>query len=110
VTFAVACADCPLAEDVQVRTKLTINGAAGTNGSVTAALPLVAFVPGQPSLAPPPVAAQLVALVELHIIVVDCPALIAVGDADRDALTGGHVTTTGTADCPVWEPAVHVSP
>ena len=57
-------------------------------------LPPVAFEPGQLSLAPPPVAEQLLALAELHVRVVACPAVNDLGEAVRDAVTMGHVTTT----------------
>jgi hypothetical protein len=43
----------PLAADVQVRIKFKVREVAGTNGSVTDALPHVAFELGQPSLVPP---------------------------------------------------------
>jgi hypothetical protein len=82
VTFTDACVDCPLAADVQVRVKVKVSEVAGSKGSVTDALPLVAFAPGQPSLGPPPVAEQLLALAELHVSLVACPESIDVGDAD----------------------------
>jgi len=109
VTFAIGCADFPLAEDVQVRIKLKVSEVVGTKASVTDALPLVAFVPAQPSLVPPPVAEQVLALVEFQVRVVDCPALMVVGDAVRVAATAGHVTTTAAWACWVWEPAVQLS-
>ena len=62
--------------------------------SVTIWLPLVAFVPGQLSSAPPPAAVQLVALDDFHVRVVVCPAMMVVGDAEIVAVTRGQVQTT----------------
>jgi hypothetical protein len=98
-TLAVACADWPLAADVQVRIKLKVSGAGGAEVSVTDTLPLVAFVPNQPSLVPPPVAEQLLALAELHVSIVACPALTVVGEAVNVAVTVGHVKTTEVWAC-----------
>jgi hypothetical protein len=42
-------------------------------GSLRTALPVVGFEPAQPSLDVPPVAAQLVALLELQVSVAVCP-------------------------------------
>ena len=53
-------------------------------------LPLVAFAPGHPSLAPPPLPVQLVALVDCQVMEIDWPAVKVVGEA----LT---VTETGRA-------------
>ena len=110
MTFADACADCLLAADVQVSVKVRVNCAAGTYGSVIAALPFVAFTPGQLSPVPPPVAEQLLAFFELQVRVVGCPESIVVGDAVNVAVTRGHVTTTGAAACADCDPAVHVNP
>jgi hypothetical protein len=57
------------------------------------------------------VAAQLVALVDFQVSVVDCPALIIVGDADTGAFTGVQDTTTGVAivACAYCLPAVQLS-
>jgi hypothetical protein len=104
-------ADFPLTEDVHVSVNVSVtDGVAGTNDSVAVALPLVAFEPGQPSLGPPPVAEQVVAFVELQVRVVDCPALMVVGAADRDKVTFGQTTSTETWACPACEPPVHVNP
>ena len=70
ITLADACTDWPLAADMQVSIKLKVSGVADAEDSVTAALPLVGFVPGQASPAPPPLAEQLLALAELHVSVV----------------------------------------
>jgi hypothetical protein len=73
-------------------------------------LPLVAFAPGQLSLGLPPLAAQLVAFADFQLSVVDCPAVNIVGEADRDTVTTGHVTTTEAWACWVWDPEVQLSP
>jgi hypothetical protein len=75
-----------------------LSGFAATKDSVKVALPLVALALGHVSLTPPPVAVQLLALVELHVSVVDRPAVMVVGDAESDAVTTGQVTSTAT--CP----------
>jgi hypothetical protein len=74
--------------------KVNTDCASRATASVTLWLPLVAFVPGQPSLGPPPVAVQLVALDEVHVSVVDCPAVMVVGEAEIDTVTGGQFQTT----------------
>lgn len=63
-------------------------------GSVTGWPPLVALVPAQLSSGPPPVAVQLVASEDVHVSVVDFPAMIVVGDAEIDTVKAGHVHTT----------------
>ena len=60
-----------------------------------AVLPLVArVVPAQPSLVPPPLATQVLALIEVHVSVVELPEVIVVGDAVKDTDRAGQVTTT----------------
>jgi len=73
-----------------------LSGLAGTPASVIAAVPLEAFPPAHASPATPPVAVQLVALVEFHVSVVAWPALMVVGAAERDAVTTGTASTTVT--------------
>ena len=43
---------------------------------------------------PPPVAVQLVALEDVHVTVVDCPAVMVVGEAAIVMVTGGHAQAT----------------
>lgn len=74
------------------------DGLAGTKGSVTVWLPLVALVPAQLSPEAPPVPEQLIAFDDFQVKVVDCPAVMVVGDADSVAVTAGHVQTTATCD------------
>lgn len=56
-------------------------------------VPMVALVPVQP-----PEAVQLVALIELHASVEDCPLFTLAGFAVNETVGAGGVTTTGT----VW--------
>jgi hypothetical protein len=72
----------------------TIDAVSKLTASVTVWLPLVALVPGQLSSAPPPVAVQLVALADFHVSVVDCPALMVVGDAEIATVTAGQLQIT----------------
>ena len=59
-----------------------------------AMLPLFALVPAQLSSAPPPVAVQPVAFEDAQVRVVDCPAVMVVGDAEIVGVTAGHFQTT----------------
>ena len=59
-------------------------------------MPPVDFTPDQPSPEPPPVALQLVAFVELHVIDVVWSAAIVVGIAESVTSTGGHDQSTET--------------
>jgi len=96
--------------EVQFSVKVIISeGVEGTKGSVTVAVPLVAFDPGQPSPLPPSEAVQLVALLEDHVNVVDCPEVNEVGEAVRVAVTGGHVYTTSASTFNAKGIPVHVS-
>jgi hypothetical protein len=91
--------DSPLAVEVHSRVNVKDkDGVAGTNDSVADAEPFVDFVPGQLSPGPPPVATHVLAFDDFQVSVVDCPAVIVVGDAEIDTLTAGHVTATDT--CP----------
>jgi hypothetical protein len=54
-------------------------------------LPLVAFAPGHPSLPPPPLPVQFVALVDCHVMVIDWPAVNEVGVALTVTLTANAV-------------------
>ena len=67
---------------------------AGAYGSVTAKVPLVDFAPGQESPAPPPVAEQLLAFAELHVNVIDWPAVKDAGKAVRDTEMTGQLART----------------
>jgi hypothetical protein len=69
--------------------------------SVTVWLPRVALVPAQLSSGPPPVAVQVVASEDVHVSVVDFPAMIVVGDAAIVAVTAGQLTTTEAEACAV---------
>ena len=64
---------------------------AGAYCSVIVWLPLVAFAPGHPSLEPPPLPVQFVALVDCHVMVIDWPAVNEVGEALTVTLTGRAV-------------------
>jgi hypothetical protein len=110
-TVADAVADFPLTADVQVSVNVRVtDGVAGTNASVAVALPFVAREPGQASFGPPPVASQVVAFVELHVRVVDCPATIVLGEAERDAVTSGQLTTTDVSAVALCKSAMQVNP
>jgi hypothetical protein len=99
VTLAVACPDKPLPVELHVMPNVSITDAvAVANGSVIVWLPLVALAPAQLSPEPPPVAVQPVALVDVHVSVVDWPAVIVEGDADSVAVTVGHVQTIITVE------------
>ena len=64
------------------------------------ALPLLRRLAlAQPSFVPPPEATQLVALVDVQVIVVTPPGLSVVGEDVTAAETTGHVTTTEALDC-----------
>ena len=64
------------------------------------ALPLLRRLAlAQPSFVPPPEATQLVALVEVQVIVVALPGLSVVGEAVTAAESTGHVTTTEALAC-----------
>jgi hypothetical protein len=81
--------------ELQVIPKVnTTDPVSRATASVTLWLPLVALVPAQLSSAPPPVAVQLVALDDFHVSVVDCPAVMVVGEAEIVAVTTGQVQTT----------------
>ncbi len=54
--------------------------------------------PLQPSEPVPPPAVQTVALVVLHIRVVDCPAWTVLGDADRLPIAAGGVKAPTVTD------------
>ena len=103
--------DWPVPELLHVRVYVSVSGEATATGSMIAALPLVAcVVPAQPSLVPPPLATQVLALAEVQVSVVDLPEVIVVGDAARDTVRDGQVTTTDVwfdRDC---DPAVHDNP
>jgi hypothetical protein len=84
-----------LAEDVQVIPKVSVTDElASLKDSGSDWVPLVAFVPAQPSPGSPPVAVQLVAFVEPQVKVVEPPSVIVAGDADTVAVTAGHVQVT----------------
>jgi hypothetical protein len=87
-------ADSPLTVELQLMAKLNADCASRATASVRVWLPLVAFVPGQLSLGPPPVAVQLVALDDVHVSVVVPPAVMVVGEAEIDTVTGGQFQTT----------------
>ena len=103
--------DWPVPELLQVKVYVSVSGEATTTGSVMAALPLVAcVVPAQPSLVPPPLAAQVLALAEVHVSRVESPEVIVVGDAVSDTVRAGQATTTEVwfdCDC---DPALHDNP
>src|SRR5271163_795385 len=83
VTLTDAFPDCPAMLESQVIPKLnTMDAVSSAAASITLRLPFVAFVPAQPSSAPPPVAAQLVAFDDFHVSVVDCPTVMVVGEAE----------------------------
>lgn len=88
--------DSPLAVEVHVMLKVRVtDGTARAYDSVTILLPLVdRLLPDQPSAEPPPEAVQLIAFAEVQVSVVDCPAVIVVGDAVSVAVTAGQVQTT----------------
>ena len=96
-TFMDAGVDWPVLALSQVSVNVRLNGDATTTASVIAALPLVArAVPVQPSSVPPPLAMHAVALAEVQVSVVDWPEAIVVGDAVRDTVSAGQLTTTET--------------
>jgi hypothetical protein len=95
VTLADAEADNPLVVELQVIPKVnTTDEVSRATGSVTVWLPLFALVPAQLSSAPPPVAVQPVAFEDAQVRVVDCPAVMVVGDAEIVGVTAGHFQTT----------------
>jgi len=90
VTLADAEADNPLV----IPKVNTTDEVSRATGSVTVWLPLFALVPAQLSSAPPPVAVQPVAFEDAQVRVVDCPAVMVVGDAEIVGVTAGHFQTT----------------
>jgi len=95
VTFTDALSDSPLVVELQVIPNVsTTDEVSRAADSVTVLLPLVALVPAQLSSVPPPVAVQLVALDDFHVSVVDCPAVMVVGDAEIVAVTTGQLQAT----------------
>jgi hypothetical protein len=87
---------CPsVLAPVHIKVKLVLE----VSGPVDS-LPLVAFVPDQPSDA-----SQLVALVELQASVAACPAMIDCGIAFRETVVTGVASTTTVMLWPVVPPA-----
>jgi hypothetical protein len=85
----------PLVAEVQVILKVNMTDEVSrATASGTDWLPLVALVPVQLSSAPPPAAAQSVALDDFHVTVVDLPAVMVVGEAEIETATGGQFQTT----------------
>ena len=93
-----ACADC--GPDVQVSVRVIIP----TVVSAIEAVPLVAFVPDQPSPAPLLLAVHEAALVEDQVTVVACPNMRLVGFADIE--TDGTVSVTTASPTSPCEPEV----
>jgi hypothetical protein len=90
-----AASDSPLVVELQVIAKVnTTDETSRAKGSIMVSIPLVALVPAQLSSVPPPVAVQVVALADVHVRVVDFPAMIVVGDAEIVVVTRGQFHTT----------------
>jgi hypothetical protein len=97
VTVADLLAERLLALDVQVIVKVSVSEAPEITGfgSTIVAVPLVGReLIGQPSFEPPPLLAQLVALVEAQVSVIVPPVVTLAGEAVTVTVTAGQLTVT----------------